>query len=154
MATGFPTTVNPIIQNRLRPVVVDIELGTYDAIPERLREAVGPKTRAIMMAHTLGNPFDLDTVQELCDKHGLWLIEDSCDALGSTYDGKRTGSFGDTATVSFYPAHHITTGEGGGVRQVGAGPQAGRVVPRLGPGLLLRAGKRQHLPEAVRVAAR
>ena len=114
-ACGFPTTVNPIIQNRLRPVVVDIELGTYDAIPERLCEAVGPKTRAIMMAHTLGNPFDLDTVRELCDKHGLWLIEDSCDALGSTYDGKRTGSFGDTATVSFYPAHHITTGEGGAV---------------------------------------
>ncbi|OCB32358.1 lipopolysaccharide biosynthesis protein RfbH [Mycobacterium malmoense] len=115
VATGFPTTVNPIIQNRLRPVVVDIELGTYDAIPERLREAVGPKTRAIMMAHTLGNPFDLDTVRDLCDKHGLWLVEDSCDALGSTYDGKRTGSFGDTATVSFYPAHHITTGEGGAV---------------------------------------
>jgi len=115
VATGFPTTVNPIIQNRLRPVVVDIELGTYDAIPERLREAVGPKTRAIMMAHTLGNPFDLDTVRELCDTHGLWLVEDSCDALGSTYDGNRTGSFGDTATVSFYPAHHITTGEGGAV---------------------------------------
>ncbi len=115
VAAGFPTTVNPIIQNGMRPVVVDIELGTYDAIPERLREAVGPKTRAIMMAHTLGNPFDLDTVQELCDKHGLWLVEDSCDALGSTYNGKRTGSFGDTATVSFYPAHHITTGEGGAV---------------------------------------
>jgi CDP-6-deoxy-D-xylo-4-hexulose-3-dehydrase len=115
VASGFPTTVNPIIQNGMRPVVVDIGLGTYDAIPERLREAVGPKTRAIMMAHTLGNPFDLDTVQELCDKHGLWLVEDSCDALGSTYDGKRTGSFGDTATLSFYPAHHITTGEGGAV---------------------------------------
>lgn len=115
VACGFPTTVNPIIQNRLRPVLVDIQLGTYDAIPERLSEAIGPKTRAIMMAHTLGNPFDLDTVQELCDKHGLWLVEDSCDALGSTYDGKRTGSFGDTATVSFYPAHHITTGEGGAV---------------------------------------
>ncbi|WP_096286928.1 lipopolysaccharide biosynthesis protein RfbH [Mycobacterium ahvazicum] len=115
VASGFPTTVNPIIQNGMRPVVVDIELGTYDAIPDRLREAVSPKTRAIMMAHTLGNPFDLDTVEELCDKHGLWLVEDSCDALGSTYDGKRTGSFGDTATVSFYPAHHITTGEGGAV---------------------------------------
>jgi CDP-6-deoxy-D-xylo-4-hexulose-3-dehydrase len=115
VASGFPTTVNPIIQHGMQPVVVDIELGTYDAIPERLREAVGPKTRAIMMAHTLGNPFDLDTVQELCEKHGLWLVEDSCDALGSTYDGRRTGSFGDTATVSFYPAHHITTGEGGAV---------------------------------------
>lgn len=115
VAAGFPTTVNPIIQNGLRPVVVDIELGTYDAISDRLREAVGPKTRAIMMAHTLGNPFDLDTVQELCKEHRLWLIEDSCDALGSTYRGQRTGSFGDTATVSFYPAHHITTGEGGAV---------------------------------------
>jgi CDP-6-deoxy-D-xylo-4-hexulose-3-dehydrase len=115
VAMGFPTTVNPIIQNGLRPVVVDIELGTYDAIPDMLREAVGPKTRAIMMAHTLGNPFDLGTVQELCKAHRLWLIEDSCDALGSTYDGQRTGSFGDTATASFYPAHHITTGEGGAV---------------------------------------
>jgi CDP-6-deoxy-D-xylo-4-hexulose-3-dehydrase len=115
VAAGFPTTVNPIIQNGLRPVVVDIELGTYDAISDRLREAVGPKTRAIMMAHTLGNPFDLDTVLELCKEHELWLVEDSCDALGSTYRGQRTGSFGDTATVSFYPAHHITTGEGGAV---------------------------------------
>jgi CDP-6-deoxy-D-xylo-4-hexulose-3-dehydrase len=115
VAMGFPTTVNPIIQNGLRPVVVDVQLGTYDAFPDKLREAISPKTKAIMMAHTLGNPFDLDTVQELCDKHGLWLIEDSCDALGSTYRGKRTGSFGDTATVSFYPAHHITTGEGGAV---------------------------------------
>lgn len=115
VAMGFPTTVNPILQNGLKPVVVDIELGTYDAIPEMLREAVGPKTRAIMMAHTLGNPFDLATVQALCKEHDLWLVEDSCDALGSTYDGQRTGSFGDTATVSFYPAHHITTGEGGAV---------------------------------------
>ena len=115
VAAGFPTTVNPILQNGLRPVVVDIEIGTYDAIADRLREAVGPKTRAIMMAHTLGNPFDLGVVQELCKEHGLWLIEDSCDALGSTYNGQRTGSFGDTATVSFYPAHHITTGEGGAV---------------------------------------
>lgn len=115
VAMGFPTTVNPIIQNGLRPVVVDVQLGTYDAFPDMMKEAISSKTKAIMMAHTLGNPFDLDTVQELCDKHGLWLIEDSCDALGSTYRGKRTGSFGDTATVSFYPAHHITTGEGGAV---------------------------------------
>ncbi|MDA9863356.1 lipopolysaccharide biosynthesis protein RfbH [bacterium] len=115
VAMGFPTTVNPIIQNRLSPVVVDVGLGTYDAIPDMMREAVGPKTRAIMMAHTLGNPFDLDVVQSLCQEHDLWLVEDSCDALGSTYDGKRTGSFGDTATASFYPAHHITTGEGGAV---------------------------------------
>jgi len=115
VAAGFPTTVNPIIQNGLRPVLVDIELGTYDAIAERLREAISPKTKGIMMAHTLGNPFDLDTVMELKDKHGLWLVEDSCVALGATYRGKKTGSFGDTATVSFYPAHHITTGEGGAV---------------------------------------
>jgi CDP-6-deoxy-D-xylo-4-hexulose-3-dehydrase len=115
VAMGFPTTVNPIIQNGLKPVVVDVNLETLDANSERLREAVSPKTKAIMMAHTLGNPFDLDTVQELCKIHDLWLIEDSCDALGSTYRGQRTGSFGDTATVSFYPAHHITTGEGGAV---------------------------------------
>lgn len=115
VAMGFPTTVNPIIQNGLRPVVVDIDLGTYDAKSDMLREAIGPNTRAIMMAHTLGNPFDLGVVQELCAEHKLWLIEDSCDALGSTYKGQRTGSFGDTATASFYPAHHITTGEGGAV---------------------------------------
>jgi CDP-6-deoxy-D-xylo-4-hexulose-3-dehydrase len=115
VAMGFPTTVNPIIQNGLKPVVVDINLDTLDANSDRLREAVSSKTKAIMMAHTLGNPFDLDTVQDLCKKHDLWLIEDSCDALGSTYRGQRTGSFGDTATVSFYPAHHITTGEGGAI---------------------------------------
>ncbi len=115
VAAGFPTTVNPIMQNGLRPVLVDVNLGTYDAKPEMLREAISPKTRAIMMAHTLGNPFDLNAVRELCDEHGLWLVEDSCDALGSTYNGKKTGSFGDTATLSFYPAHHITTGEGGAV---------------------------------------
>jgi CDP-6-deoxy-D-xylo-4-hexulose-3-dehydrase len=115
VAMGFPTTVNPIIQNGMKPVVVDVNLDTLDANSERLREAISPKTKAIMMAHTLGNPFDLDTVQELCKENNLWLIEDSCDALGSTYRGHRTGSFGDTATVSFYPAHHITTGEGGAV---------------------------------------
>ena len=115
VAMGFPTTVNPIIQNNLSPVLVDINLDTYDAINERLVEAISPKTKAIMMAHTLGNPFNLDLVLELCKEHNLWLIEDSCDALGSTYNGKRTGSFGDLATISFYPAHHITTGEGGAV---------------------------------------
>ena len=115
VAMGFPTTVNPIVQNGLRPVMVDVELGTYDAIADRLREAVGPKTKAVMMAHTLGNPFNLDVVTELCIEHDLWLIEDNCDALGSTYRGQRTGSFGDVASVSFYPAHHITTGEGGAV---------------------------------------
>ena len=115
VAMGFPTTVNPIIQNGLRPVVVDVDLDTLDANAARLEEAISPKTKAIMMAHTLGNPFDLDTVQRLCKENSLWLIEDSCDALGSTYRGQRTGSFGDTATLSFYPAHHITTGEGGAV---------------------------------------
>ena len=115
VAAGFPTTVNPILQNGLKPVFVDVEIGTYDAVAEQLREAVGPRTRAVMMAHTLGNPFDLDTVTELCREHDLWLVEDACDALGSTYRGQRVGSFGDTATVSFYPAHHITTGEGGAV---------------------------------------
>ena len=115
VASGFPTTLNPIIQNGLTPVFVDVEIGTYDAVGDQLREAIGPKTRAIMMAHTLGNPFDLDLVTELCKENQLWLVEDSCDALGSTYRGKHTGSFGDTATVSFYPAHHITTGEGGAV---------------------------------------
>ena len=115
VAMGFPTTVNPIIQNRLKPVVVDVDLDTLDANVNSLEEAITSKTKAIMMAHTLGNPFDLDTVQRLCKENNLWLIEDSCDALGSTYRGKRTGSFGDTATASFYPAHHITTGEGGAV---------------------------------------
>lgn len=113
VAMGFPTTVNPIFQNNLKPVVVDIELGTYDANIDLLREAVGPNTKAIMMAHTLGNPFNLESVVDICKKNNLWLVEDSCDALGSKYNGKLTGSFGDTATVSFYPAHHITTGEGG-----------------------------------------
>ena len=115
VAAGFPTTVNPIIQNRLVPVFVDVEIGTYDAIIDQVREAISPKTRAIMMAHTLGNPFDVAQIKAICKEHNLWLVEDSCDALGSTYDGKRTGSFGDTATASFYPAHHITTGEGGAV---------------------------------------
>ena len=115
VAMGFPTTINPIIQNGLKPVVVDVDLDTLDANSKMLEEAISPKTKAIMMAHTLGNPFDLDTVQRLCKENNLWLIEDSCDALGSTYRGQRTGSFGDTATLSFYPAHHITTGEGGAV---------------------------------------
>jgi CDP-6-deoxy-D-xylo-4-hexulose-3-dehydrase len=115
VAAGFPTTVNPIIQNRLVPVFVDVELGTYDAVVDQVREAISPKSRAIMMAHTLGNPFDVDSIKQICKEHDLWLVEDSCDALGSTYNGKKTGSFGDTATVSFYPAHHITTGEGGAV---------------------------------------
>jgi len=95
------------------PVFVDVDLGTYNAIPDRIAEAVTPRTRAIMLAHTLGNPFDLDRVMELAETHDLWLIEDNCDALGSTWRGRRTGSFGHLATASFYPAHHITMGEGG-----------------------------------------
>ena len=115
VAAGFPTTVAPILQNGLVPVYVDIELGTYVANPEALEVAIGPKTKAIMMAHTLGNPFNLDVVTKLAEKHNLWLIEDNCDALGGTYRDKNLGSFGDLSTLSFYPAHHITTGEGGAV---------------------------------------
>jgi CDP-6-deoxy-D-xylo-4-hexulose-3-dehydrase len=115
VAAGFPTTVNPIILNGLVPVFVDVELGTYNLDVSQLEAAVGPRTRAIIAAHTLGNPFDLDSVSAFAKEHGLWLIEDNCDALGSTYDGKLTGSFGDFGTLSFYPAHHITMGEGGAV---------------------------------------
>ena len=114
-AAGFPTTVNPIIQNRLVPVFVDSDIPTYNADPDAIEEAVGPRTRAIMLAHTLGNPFDLDRVRAIADKHGLWLIEDTCDAVGSTWRGQKVGTFGDLATVSFYPAHHMTMGEGGAV---------------------------------------
>ena len=113
VATGFPTTVAPIIQNHLIPVFVDVELGTYNAIPERIRKSVRPRTKAIFLAHTLGNPFDIEVVLELVKEHDLWLIEDNCDSLGSLYNGKLTGTFGHLATLSFYPAHHITTGEGG-----------------------------------------
>jgi len=113
VAAGFPTTVAPILQNNLVPVFVDVNLSDYTAIPDQLREAVGPRTRAIMMAHTLGVPFDLDVVGDLAKKHDLWVIEDNCDALGSRYRGRLTGTFGDLGTMSFYPAHHITMGEGG-----------------------------------------
>ncbi len=112
-AAGFPTTVNPILQNQLQPVLVDLDLPTYNVSAQRLAEAVSPRTRAIMLAHTLGNPFDLHAIRTLAQEHNLWLIEDSCDALGSTYAGQALGSFGDLATFSFYPAHHITMGEGG-----------------------------------------
>lgn len=113
VAAGFPTTVNPIIQNGLVPVCVDVELGTYNTTPERIAAAIGPRTKAIMMAHALGNPFAVEEVAQLADDKGLFLIEDNCDALGSTYRGRLTGTFGDLATESFYPAHHITMGEGG-----------------------------------------
>ena len=115
VAAGFPTTVTPILQNGLVPVYVDVDPETYVAIDEQMEAAVSSKTKAIMMAHTLGNPFNLDFVQELAKKHNLWLIEDSCDGLGGTYRGQNLGTFGDLSTFSFYPAHHITTGEGGAV---------------------------------------
>ena len=113
VAAGFPTTVNPIVQNQLMPVFLDIELGTYNVDVTQLETAVSPRTKAIMIAHTLGNPFNLDAVLEVANKHDLWLIEDNCDAVGATYNGRLTGSFGHLASVSFYPAHHITMGEGG-----------------------------------------
>lgn len=115
VAAGFPTTVNPILQCGAVPVFVDVELGTYNIDASRIEAAITPRTRAVMLAHTLGNPFNLDAITALCRKHGLWLVEDCCDALGSTYDGRLVGTFGDIGTLSFYPAHHITMGEGGAV---------------------------------------
>ncbi len=112
-ACAFPTTVNPVIQNNLIPVFIDVDVGTYNIQADKIEEAVSDKTKAIFLAHTLGNPFDLDKIQKICEKYNLWLIEDSCDALGSKYDEKYTGTFGHIATFSFYPAHHITMGEGG-----------------------------------------
>lgn len=113
VAAGFPATVSPIIQNRLVPVFVDVEIGTYNIDASKLESAYSSKTKAVFIAHTLGNPFNLDAVCAFTEKHGLWLIEDNCDALDSRYRGKLTGTFGQIATGSFYPAHHITTGEGG-----------------------------------------
>jgi len=115
VAAGFPTTVNPIIQNRLVPVFLDVTIPTLGVDVSMLEAALSDRTRAIMIAHTLGNPFDLATVSAFAQKHGLWLVEDCCDALGARYDGRPVGTFGDVATVSFYPAHHITMGEGGAV---------------------------------------
>ena len=114
-AAGFPTTVNPILQNQLVPVFLDVHLPTYNLDPSRLEEAIGPRTRAIMVAHALGNPFDLDAVMAVARAHNLWVIEDCCDAVGATWQGRPVGTFGDLATVSFYPAHHLTMGEGGAV---------------------------------------
>ncbi len=115
VAAGFPTTVNPILQFGAVPVFVDIELGTYNVDIDKLEDAISSKTKAIMLAHTLGNPYNLEAVVALCQKYNLWLVEDCCDALGSTYKNKTVGTFGDIATLSFYPAHHITMGEGGAV---------------------------------------
>ncbi len=114
-ATSFPTTVNPILQNNCTPVFLDTEVGTYNIDCSLLEEAVSDKTKAVMVAHTLGNPFNLDKITAFCKKHDLMLVEDCCDALGATWGGRKVGTFGDLATISFYPAHHITTGEGGAV---------------------------------------
>ena len=113
VAAGFPTTLNPIIQNGLTPVMVDVDIPTYNVDVSQLEAAFSERTRAVMFAHTLGNPFDVPRVAEFVKKHDLWWIEDCCDAVGATYNGKHVGTFGDLATVSFYPAHHITMGEGG-----------------------------------------
>ena len=115
VASGFPTTINPILQLGLIPVFVDCELGTYNINPDLIEEAVTEKTKAIFVAHTLGNAFDLDKVMETAKRHNLWVIEDTCDALGGEYKGKKLGTIGDIGTFSFYPAHHITMGEGGAV---------------------------------------
>lgn len=115
VAAGFPTTVNPIIQNRAVPVFIDVELGTYVPAIEGVAAAIGPRTKAVMMAHTMGIPYDVAALRDLCQQHGLWLIEDCCDALGTTLHGRPVGTFGDLATLSFYPAHQITMGEGGAV---------------------------------------
>ena len=114
-ATGFPTTVNPIIQNKLVPVFLDANIPSYNIKTSNIEKALTKKTKAIMIAHALGNPFDLDKIKKIATDNNLFLIEDCCDALGSKYKNKNVGSFGDIATLSFYPAHHITTGEGGGV---------------------------------------
>jgi CDP-6-deoxy-D-xylo-4-hexulose-3-dehydrase len=114
-AAAFPTTVNPIVQVGCVPVFVDVELGTYNPDPERIERAIGPRTRAIMVAHAVGNPFDAKAYKALADRHGLFLIEDTCDGLGGSLDGKMLGTFGDFGTLSFYPAHQMTTGEGGAV---------------------------------------
>ncbi len=115
VAAGFPTTVNPILQFGAVPVFVDIDLASHNIDADKIEAAISPKTKAIMLAHSLGNPFNIKVVMEICRKHGLWLIEDNCDALGSRYNGQLTGTFGDIGTLSFYPAHHITMGEGGAV---------------------------------------
>lgn len=126
VAAGFPTTVNPIVQCGLVPVFVDIDIPTYNVDVRQIEAAWSERTRAVVLAHTLGNPFDVASVKDFADRHGLWLIEDCCDAVGSTYENKLVGTFGDLATISFYPAHHITMGEGGAV--VGDAPLLKTIV--------------------------
>lgn len=125
-ATGFPTTLNPILQNQLVPVFLDVHIPSYNMKVEQLEEAIGPRTKAIILAHTLGNPFDLEAVMKVAKQHGLWVIEDCCDAVGARYQGRMVGTFGDLATTSFYPAHHITMGEGGAV--LTSNPQLKKIV--------------------------
>ena len=150
VAAGFPTTVNPILQCGAVPVFVDVDIPTYNIDSSKIEAAITPKTRAIMLAHTLGNPFDLGTVMDVARRHNLWVIEDCCDALGAIYDDRKVGTFGDIATLSFYPAHHITMGEGGAVFMANSLLKTGnRVVPRLGTGLLLPAWARQYLQQAL-----
>ena len=115
VAAGFPTTINPMLQYGCIPVFLDIDMPTYNIKADQIESAITPKTKAIMLAHTLGNPFNLDIVMAVAKKYNLWVIEDDCDSLGATYNDKKTGTFGDLATLSFYPAHHITMGEGGAV---------------------------------------
>ncbi|MDN5383490.1 lipopolysaccharide biosynthesis protein RfbH [Streptomyces sp. LB8] len=129
VAAGFPTTVNPIVQNGLVPVFVDLDLTTYNTTADRVARAIGPRTRAIMIAHALGNPFEASEIARLAREHDLFLVEDNCDAVGTRYDGRLTGTFGDLSTVSFYPAHHLTTGEGGMV--LTDRPHLARVVESL-----------------------
>jgi CDP-6-deoxy-D-xylo-4-hexulose-3-dehydrase len=129
VAAGFPTTVNPILQNQMVPVFVDVELGTYNTTAERVAEAIGPRTRGIMIAHALGNPFPAAEVAELAAEHGLFFVEDNCDGVDAKYRGRPTGTFGDFSTVSFYPAHHLTMGEGGCVTT--DRPRLARIVESL-----------------------
>ncbi len=155
VAAGFPSTVAPIVQNGLVPVFVDIGLGGYNADPDGLRAAISPRTRAIMLAHTLGVPFDLSTVMDLVEKHDLWLVEDNCDALGARYGGRLTGTFGHLATLVVLPRppHHDRRGRHGRQRSRGPGPDR-PLDPRLGPRLLLRRRREQHLRQAVQPAVR
>ncbi len=148
VAAGFPTTVNPILQFGAVPVFVDVDIPTYNIDVSRIEAAIGPKTRAIMLAHTLGNPFDLGEVVRIAKKHDLWLIEDCCDALGSTYDGRLVGTFGDIGTLSFYPAHHITMGEGGAVFTNNDDLQAHRRNPSATGGATAIACRARRTPAA------
>ena len=129
VATGFPTTINPSLQYGLVPVFVDVDIPTYNILPSAIEAAVSDRTRAIMIAHTLGNPFDVAEVMRVAEKYDLWVVEDCCDALGATYQGKGVGTFGDIGTLSFYPAHHITMGEGGAVFT--AKPMLKRVIESM-----------------------